>query len=59
MHAVKTYERLTIDAAVQGSRDLVLQALVHHPLVPSVGVAKTLMEEMLEKNKPYLPNFFK
>ncbi|NEW05399.1 6-phospho-beta-glucosidase [Paenibacillus sp. SYP-B3998] len=59
MHAVKTYERLTIEAAVQGSRDLVLQALVHHPLVPSVGVAKILMEEMLEKNRPYLPNFFK
>ncbi|MEC0226866.1 6-phospho-beta-glucosidase [Paenibacillus alba] len=58
MHAVKTYERLTIEAAVTGSRDLVLQALVHHPLVPSVSVAKTLMDEMLEKNKPYLPAFF-
>ncbi|NOV03320.1 6-phospho-beta-glucosidase [Paenibacillus planticolens] len=58
MHAVKTYEALTIEAAVTGSRDLVLQALVHHPLVPSVGTAKTLMNEMLEKNKPYLPKFF-
>ncbi|TXK85739.1 6-phospho-beta-glucosidase [Paenibacillus sp. N3.4] len=58
MHAVKTYERLTIEAAVTGSRDLVLQALVHHPLVPSVAVAKRLMDEMLEKNKPYLPAFF-
>lgn len=59
MHAVKTYERLTIEAAITGSRDLVLQALVHHPLVPSVSVAKTLMEEMLEQNRPYLPAFFK
>ncbi|MDQ0876688.1 alpha-galactosidase/6-phospho-beta-glucosidase family protein [Paenibacillus sp. V4I3] len=59
IHAVKTYERLTIEAAVTGSRDLVLQALVHHPLVPSVAVAKTLMEEMLEKNRAYLPAFFK
>ncbi|MFC5453177.1 6-phospho-beta-glucosidase [Paenibacillus aestuarii] len=59
MHAVKTYERLTIEAAVQGSRDLALQALVHHPLVPSVGIAKPMLEEMLEQNKPYLPNFFK
>jgi 6-phospho-beta-glucosidase len=59
MHAVKTYERLTIEAAVQGSRDVALQALVHHPLVPSVDVAKRLMVEMLEQNKPYLPRFFK
>ncbi|WP_379132904.1 6-phospho-beta-glucosidase [Paenibacillus sp. sgz500958] len=59
IHAVKTYERLTIDAAVQGDRGLVLQALVHHPLVPSVSVAKQLMDEMLEKNKAYLPAFFK
>ncbi|MEK8129864.1 6-phospho-beta-glucosidase [Paenibacillus filicis] len=58
MHAVKTYERLTIEAAVQGSRDLALQALVHHPLVPSVGVAKPLLEEMLDQNKPYLLRFF-
>lgn len=59
IHAVKTYEQLTIEAAVTGSRDLVLQALVHHPLVPSVSVAKTLMDEMLEQNRPYLPAFFK
>jgi len=59
IHAVKTYERLTIDAAVSGDRGLVLQALVHHPLVPSVSVAKILMNEMLEKNKAYLPAFYK
>lgn len=58
IHAVKTYERLTIDAAVEGNRDLALQALVHHPLVPSVSVAKTLLTEMLEQNKPYLSKFF-
>jgi len=59
IHAVKTYERLTIDAAVQGDRGLVLQALVHHPLVPSVAVAKTLMNEMLDINKAYLKAFYK
>ncbi|WP_040950671.1 6-phospho-beta-glucosidase [Gorillibacterium massiliense] len=56
--AVKTYERLAIDAAVTGSHDLALQAMVHHPLVPSVQMAKTLLSEMLEKNKLYLPKFF-
>jgi 6-phospho-beta-glucosidase len=59
LHEVKTYERLTIEAAVTGSRDLVLQALVHHPLVPSVSVVKILMDEMLEQNRPYLSAFFK
>ncbi|OMF37390.1 6-phospho-beta-glucosidase [Paenibacillus sp. FSL H8-0548] len=59
MHAVKTYESLTIAAAVSGDKGIALQALVHHPLVPSVSVAKRLLEEMLDANKDYLPNFFK
>ncbi|ULL15827.1 6-phospho-beta-glucosidase [Paenibacillus sp. H1-7] len=56
--AVKTYERLAIDAAVQGSRELALQALVHHPLVPSVRVAKLMLDDLLEAHKRYLPAFF-
>lgn len=59
LHAVKTYESLTIEAAITGDRGIALQAMVHHPLVPSVQVAKTLLEEMLEANKGYLPNFYK
>ncbi|MDQ6422565.1 6-phospho-beta-glucosidase [Paenibacillus sp. LHD-117] len=59
LHAVKTYESLTIEAAITGDRGIALQALVHHPLVPSVTVAKALLEEMLEANRTYLPNFFK
>ncbi|MFC4303611.1 6-phospho-beta-glucosidase [Cohnella boryungensis] len=59
IQAVKTYERLTIEAAVTGDRQLALQAMASHPLVPSVRIAKVLLEEMLEKNKPYLPVFFK
>ncbi len=55
--AVKTYERLTIEAAITGDRDIALQAMVSHPLVPSVSVAKKLLDEMLEKNEPYLPTF--
>ncbi|MCK9858503.1 6-phospho-beta-glucosidase [Paenibacillus sp. ATY16] len=58
LHAVKTYESLTIEAAVTGDRGVALQAMVHHPLVPSVSVAKALLGEMLEANKKYLPNFF-
>ncbi|MBQ4898594.1 6-phospho-beta-glucosidase [Paenibacillus sp. Marseille-P2973] len=58
LHAVKTYESLAIDAAVSGDRGLALQAMVHHPLVPSVSIAKVLLEELLEAHKRYLPNFF-
>ncbi|BBI36301.1 6-phospho-beta-glucosidase [Cohnella abietis] len=57
--AVKTYERLTIEAAITGDRAIALQAMASHPLVPSVSVAKAMLDEMLEKNKPYLPAFFK
>jgi 6-phospho-beta-glucosidase len=56
---VKTYEQLAIEAAVHGDRDLALQAIVHHPLVPSIDVGKRMLAELLEQNKAYLPNFFK
>ncbi|WP_438433788.1 6-phospho-beta-glucosidase [Gorillibacterium sp. sgz500922] len=59
IHAVKTYERLTIEAAVTGDRQIALQAMASHPLVPSVRAAKALLEEMLEQNRPYLPAFFR
>lgn len=59
MHAVKVYEKLTIDAAVTGDRGIALQALVHHPLVPSVDVAKKVLDDLLEAHKAYLPAFFK
>ncbi|MFD3260283.1 6-phospho-beta-glucosidase [Paenibacillus lentus] len=59
IHAVKTYERLAIDAAVTGDWEKALMAMVHHPLVPSVEVAIPLLDEMLEANKAYLPQFFR
>ncbi|MEF2965583.1 6-phospho-beta-glucosidase [Paenibacillus sp. M1] len=57
LHAVKTYESLAIEAAVTGDRGTALQAMVHHPLVPSVSTAQALLNEMLEAHKDYLPNF--
>lgn len=58
LQAVKTYESTAIDAAVSGDRGLALQALAHHPLIPSVSTAKVILDEMLEAHKKYLPNFF-
>ncbi|MFB9274726.1 6-phospho-beta-glucosidase [Cohnella cellulosilytica] len=59
IRAVKSYERLTIEAAISGDREIALQAMAAHPLVPSVKIAKILLNEMLEQNKPYLPRFFR
>lgn len=58
IHAVKVYEQLAIEAAVTGNRDTALVALAHHPLVNSVNDAQAMLEEMLEQNKAYLPQFF-
>lgn len=58
IHAVKVYEQLAIEAAVSGNRDTALLALAHHPLVDSTNDAQRMLDEMLEKNKAYLPQFF-
>lgn len=57
MQQVKSYEVLAVEAAVKGDRQQALMALVNHPLIPSVDVAKSLLDELLEINKEYLPQF--
>lgn len=54
---VKEYESLTIEAAVEGNRQKALLAMGIHPLVPSISIAKKLLEAMLPANKPFLKNF--
>ncbi|MDR2589954.1 MAG: 6-phospho-beta-glucosidase [Oscillospiraceae bacterium] len=58
MRAVKAYEKLTVRAALEGDRDIALEALMAHPLIGDIGKAKPLLDEMLEANKEYLPRFF-
>ena len=55
IQAVKAYESLTVQAAVEGSRQVALQALMAHPLVPSWEVAQPLLDELLAANRPWLP----
>ena len=57
LQAVKSYEELTVEAGVKGSRKLALQALTAHPLVPSFMVAKKLLTRILEENAANLPQF--
>lgn len=45
--AVRAAERVAIDAALSGSRQMAIQALALHPLVPSVGVATRILDRHL------------
>jgi 6-phospho-beta-glucosidase len=58
VQAVKTYEELTIQAAVNGDRGAALAALATNPLVGSVPKAKAFLEKALEEERAYLPQFF-
>jgi len=59
MKIIKAYEKLTVRAALEGDRDIALQALMVHPLVGDSDKAIPLLNEMLEANKEYLPRFFR
>ena len=59
IQSVKAYEELTVEAAVTGSYDAALLALSINPLVPSASVAESILNELLEVNKKYLPQYFK
>lgn len=54
---VKIYESLTIEAGITGDINKAIMALVNHPLVPSVEIARKLVVELIEINKEYLPQF--
>lgn len=56
--AVKMYELLTVQAAVHGDRDAAYQALLSHPLGPSADKVQEVLDDMLETNKQWLPQFF-
>ncbi len=57
LQQVKAYEELTVQAAVTGDRDVALAALVANPIVPSVKVAKPLLDDLLAAHAKYLPQF--
>ncbi len=55
---VKMYELLTVEAAVHGDRNAAYQALLTHPLGPSADKVQEVLDDMLETNKQWLPQFF-
>ena len=54
---VKSFETLTVEAAVHGDRDAAFQALLAHPLGPAAGKITDMLDDMLETNRKYLPQF--
>ncbi len=55
---VKSYEILTVEAAVQGDRKAAIQALLAHPLGPSAENIEAVLDDMLETHKEFLPQFW-
>jgi len=58
MQAVKAFEKLTVKAGIEGDYNAALGALLTHPLIGDYYKAKNVLEEMLEANKEFLPQFF-
>jgi len=55
---VKMYELLTVEAAVHGDRNAAYQALLAHPLGPSADCVQQVLDDMLDTNRRWLPQFF-
>ncbi|MBK7452527.1 MAG: 6-phospho-beta-glucosidase [Anaerolineales bacterium] len=54
---IKMYELLTVETAVHGDRNAMYQALLTNPLGPSADKIQAVMDDMLETNKQWLPQF--
>ncbi|MCS0825635.1 6-phospho-beta-glucosidase [Cytobacillus firmus] len=57
VQSIKSFERVTIEAALTGDYNTALLALTINPLVGSDRIAKKILDEMLEAHRTYLPQF--
>lgn len=55
MYSQNTYEKLTVEACLEGSYNKALQALTLNPTVPSTDKAKEVLDALIEGNKGYFP----
>jgi 6-phospho-beta-glucosidase len=54
---VKSYEIMTVEAAVHGDRRAAYQALLAHPLGPAADQVQAVLDDILKTNQAYLPQF--
>ena len=59
LEQVKRYELVTVEAAVHGDYQAALRGLITHPLGPVDEKAEEVLNDILETNRAYLPNFFR
>lgn len=57
MEQIVTEEELTVEAAMTGSLETLIQALTASPLLPDKSHAPELARELIEANRQYLPQF--
>ncbi|MDM5225315.1 6-phospho-beta-glucosidase [Cytobacillus sp. NJ13] len=57
VQTIKSFERVTIEAALTGDYNTALLAMTINPLVDSDKIAKKILDEMLEAHRTYLPQF--
>ena len=51
------WQELTVDAALSGDKNVLLQALLACPYVHSLKAADKILEELLAAHAPYMPQF--
>ncbi|MDI7275022.1 MAG: hypothetical protein QME94_03495 [Anaerolineae bacterium] len=56
-YALILSQELTVDAALRGSRNDLLKAILAHPLIHSVDAAERCMDELLALQAEWLPQF--
>jgi len=59
VQTVKAYEELTIQAALTGSRNIAIEALMANPLVGSFGKASRFFDQVLENERSSIPQFYR
>lgn len=59
LQQIKSFEIAGSNAAISGEYDKALLALIINPLVSSQKIAREVLDEMLEANREYLPQFFR
>ncbi|MBN1372863.1 MAG: 6-phospho-beta-glucosidase [Anaerolineaceae bacterium] len=57
--AVKMFELLTVEAAVKGDRSAAYQALLANPIGPKADKVEAVLDDLLESNRQWLPQFFR
>jgi alpha-galactosidase/6-phospho-beta-glucosidase family protein len=48
---------ITVEAAIRGDRNLVVQALLYDRSVPDLPAAEALADDLLAAHREHLPNF--